>query len=96
VRGEFPQAESLPSLPPVPQSTASSFPPPAPTATSAEREQHRNQEVLHGSMARLGWHGQQLVQYIAQQFGGRRYYQLSPDEVLLLIYRLQNLGAEQP
>jgi hypothetical protein len=96
VWGEFPQAESLPSLPPVPQSTTSSFPPPAPTATSAEREQHRNQEVLHGSMARLGWNGQQLVQYIAQQFGGRRYYQLSPDEVLLLIYRLQNLGTEQP
>jgi hypothetical protein len=31
------------------------------------------------------------VQYIAQQFNGRRYHQLSPDEVMLLIYRLSLL-----
>jgi hypothetical protein len=42
-------------------------------------------------MTRLGWNGQQLLQYIAQQFGGRRYHQLSPDEVTLLIYRLSTL-----
>jgi hypothetical protein len=41
--------------------------------------------------ARLQWQPQDLVQFIAEQFDGRRYHQLSPDEVTLLLYRLSVL-----
>jgi hypothetical protein len=34
------------------------------------------------------------VQFIAEQFGGRRYHQLSPDEVTLLLYRLSVLAVQ--
>jgi hypothetical protein len=47
-------------------------------------------------VARLQWQPQDLVQYIAQQFNGRRYHQLSADEVILLIYRLQDLLSGEP
>jgi hypothetical protein len=42
-------------------------------------------------VTRLQWQPQDLVQYIAEQFGGRRYHQLSSDEVTLLLYRLSTL-----
>jgi hypothetical protein len=60
-------------------------------ATPAEQEHHRNQATIRQSVARLQWQPQDLVQFIAEQFNGRRYHQLSPDEVTLLLYRLSIL-----
>jgi hypothetical protein len=68
-----------------------SFPPPSRIATPEEREQHRHQEAIRRHVARLQWQPHDLVQYIAEQFDGRRYHQLSSDEVTLLLYRLSTL-----
>jgi hypothetical protein len=46
---------------------------------------------MRQAVARLQWQPQDLVQFIAEQFGGRRYHQLNPDEVTLLLYRLSIL-----
>jgi hypothetical protein len=86
VRGEFPQAPA-----PVSLNLQRPLPPPPATATLAEQEHHCNQSAIRQSVARLQWQPQDLVQFIAEQFGGRRYHQLSPDEVTLLLYRLSIL-----
>jgi hypothetical protein len=89
VRGEFPQAQGTPQTPaPALNDLARPLPPPA---TPAEQDHFRNQTTIRRCVARLQWQPQDLVQYIAQQFGGRRYHQLSSDEVMLLIYRLSLL-----
>jgi hypothetical protein len=86
VRGEFPQASAS-----VSNDLKRSLPPLPATATPAEQEHHCNQATIRQSVARLQWQPQDLVQFIAEQFGGRRYHQLSPDEVTLLLYRLSIL-----
>jgi hypothetical protein len=86
VRGEFPQAPA-----PVSNDLKRPLPPPPATATPAEQEHHRNQATIRQSVARLQWQPQDLIQFIAEQFGGRRYHQLNPDEVTLLLYRLSIL-----
>jgi hypothetical protein len=89
VRGEFPQAQGTPqALAPALNDLTRPLPPPA---TPAEQDHHRNQTTIRRCVARLQWQPQDLVQYIAQQFDGRRYHQLSPDEVTLLLYRLSTL-----
>jgi hypothetical protein len=92
VRGEFPQAQAAPQTPaPALNDLACPLPPPA---TPAEQDHHRNQATIRRCVTRLQWQPQDLVQYIAEQFGGRRYHQLSPDEVMLLIYRLSVLAVQ--
>jgi hypothetical protein len=86
VRGEFPQAPD--ALTPALNDLQRPLPPPA---TPAEQDHHRNQTTIRRCVARLQWQPQDLVQYIAQQFDGRRYHQLSADEVTLLLYRLSTL-----
>ncbi|MGD1942286.1 MAG: hypothetical protein ACFB0G_13335, partial [Leptolyngbyaceae cyanobacterium] len=49
----------------------------------------RNQEALRRCLFQLKWGHPQLTQYIAEQFEGRRFYQLTPEEVTLLVYQLQ-------
>jgi hypothetical protein len=91
VRGEFPQAPAAlqtPAQTPALNDLAHPLPPPA---TPAEQDHHRNQITIRQAVARLQWQPQDLVQYIAEQFDGRRYHQLSPDEVTLLLYRLSVL-----
>jgi hypothetical protein len=90
VRGEFPQASAALQTPAL-TDLACPLPPPA---TPAEQDHHRNQATIRRCVTRLQWQPQDLVQYIAEQFGGRRYHQLSPDEVMLLIYRLSVLAVQ--
>jgi hypothetical protein len=93
VRGEFPQASAAlqtPAQAPTPALTDLACPLPPP-ATPAEQDHHCNQITIRRCVTRLQWQPQDLVQYIARQFGGRRYHQLSPDEVMLLVYRLSTL-----
>ena len=71
-----------------------SLPPPSSSATSEEWEHYRNQEILRRCLLRLKWGHAQLAGYIAEQFEGRRFYQLMPDEITLLIYRLQTYLIE--
>ena len=66
-----------------------SLPPPSSSASLEEQERHRNQEALRRCLFQLKWGHPQLTQYIAEQFEGRRFYQLTPEEVTLLVYRLQ-------
>ncbi|MEM6840398.1 MAG: hypothetical protein AAF609_26650, partial [Cyanobacteria bacterium P01_C01_bin.120] len=54
-----------------------------------EWERYRNQESLRRCLFRLRWGHPQLAQFIAEQFEGRRFSQLLPDEVTLLVYRMQ-------
>jgi hypothetical protein len=65
------------------------LPPPLSSASLEEQERYRNQEALRRCLFRLKWGHPQLAQFIAEQFEGRRFYQLMPDEVTLLVYRLQ-------
>jgi hypothetical protein len=90
VRGEFPQASAALQTPAL-NDLARPLPPPA---TPAEQDHHRNQTTIRRCVTRLQWQPQDLVQYIAEQFDGRRYHQLSPDEVMLLIYRLSVLAVQ--
>lgn len=66
-----------------------SLPPPSSSASPEEWERYRNQEALRRCLFRLKWGHPQLAQFIAEQFEGKRFYQLMPDEVMLLLYRLQ-------
>jgi hypothetical protein len=70
------------------------LPLPSSSASLEEWERYRNQEALRRCLFRLKWGHHQLTQFIAEQFEGRRFYQLLPDEVTLLIYRLQIRSME--
>jgi hypothetical protein len=51
-------------------------------------------EVAQGcrrQLQRLGWSAEQLVQFIAEKFDGKRGAQLSDDELILLLYHLQSI-----
>jgi len=72
------------------------LPLPPSSASPEEWERYRNQEALRRCLFRLKWGHAQLAQFIAEQFEGRRFYQLLPDEVTLLIYRLQVRLTESP
>ncbi|MEM9905105.1 MAG: hypothetical protein AAF921_08800, partial [Cyanobacteria bacterium P01_D01_bin.44] len=65
------------------------LPPPSSKASLEEWERYRNQESLRRCLFRLRWGHPQLAQFIAEQFEGRRFSQLLPDEVTLLVYRMQ-------
>jgi hypothetical protein len=39
-------------------------------------------------------HACQLTEYIAEEFGGKRFYQLSSEELMGLMYRLSTLSLE--
>ncbi|MEO1209717.1 MAG: hypothetical protein AAFX78_09260 [Cyanobacteria bacterium J06638_20] len=91
VRGEsldsFPQLAKLEAV--NPDEHYRSLPSPSSSASLEEQERYRNQESLRRCLFRLKWGHPQLAQFIAEQFEGRRFYQLMPDEVTLLVYRLQ-------
>jgi hypothetical protein len=89
VRGEFPQPAKPDAV--SPDEHYRPLPPLSSSASLEEQECYRNQEVLRRCLFRLKWRHPQLAQFIAEQFEGRRFYQLAPDEVTLLIYRLQIL-----
>jgi len=99
VRGEEPRFPQPPPPAPVapdvlnPAQHYRPLPPPSSSSAPEEWERYRNQESLRRCLFRLQWGHQQLAQYIAEQFDGKRFYQLMPDDVMLLIYRLQNLSS---
>lgn len=51
-------------------------------------------EVCHRQAERLGWTAVQMGQFIADQFEGKRRWQLSDDELMTLLYRLQALEVD--
>ena len=65
------------------------LPPLHPLASPEEQERHQNQEALRQCIFQLKWTHQQLSQYIAEQFGGRRFCHLSSEEVTMLVYSLR-------
>ena len=67
------------------------LPPLHPSALPEEQERHRNQEALRQCVFQLQWTHQQLSQYIVDQFEGQQFYQLTPEEVIMLIYCLRTL-----
>jgi hypothetical protein len=67
------------------------LPPLAPSASPQERDRYVIQTTLRQCTFRLGWGYPQLQRYIAEQFHGRRFYQLGADDITRLIDRLQTL-----
>ncbi|MEB3290407.1 MAG: hypothetical protein VKI82_10860 [Leptolyngbya sp.] len=50
--------------------------------------------TCHRQAERLGWTAVQMGQFIADQFEGKRRWQLSDDELMTLMYRLQALESD--
>lgn len=48
-------------------------------------------QVCQRQLQRLGWGAEQLVQFIAEKFNGKRRAQLRDDELFLLLYYLQSI-----
>jgi hypothetical protein len=94
VRGEqlsFPQVESpiLRLAAPSPSSTVQ-VPSPSPSGIDAEQD-----DIIRGIQAqvrRLNWTIEEISQFISHRFDGKRRYQLSYDELVLLLYYLQTQG----
>ena len=73
------------------------LPPLAPSASPEERDRYVIQTTLRQCAFQLGWGYPQLQRYIAEQFHGRRFYQLGADDITRLIDRLQTLTlSRQP
>lgn len=51
-------------------------------------------EICHRQAERLGWTAVQMGQFMADQFEGKRRWQLSDDELMTLLYRLQGLEGD--
>jgi hypothetical protein len=51
-------------------------------------------DICHRQAERLGWTAVQMGQFIADQFEGKRRWQLSDDELMTLLYRLQALEGD--
>lgn len=51
-------------------------------------------DICHRQAERLGWTAIQMGQFIADQFEGKRRWQLSNDELMTLLYRLQALEVD--
>jgi hypothetical protein len=51
-------------------------------------------EVCQRQAERLGWTAVQMGQFISDQFEGKRRWQLSDDELMTLLYRLQALESD--
>jgi hypothetical protein len=95
VRGEasrFPQGRSPEHL--LYDSHYRSLLPLPPTASAEERDRYEHQAALRQCLFRLQWGHTQLTEYIAEQFSGKRFYQLSSEEMMCLIYRLSTLSLE--
>ena len=71
------------------------LPPLSRSATAEERECYDNQVALRQCLFELQWDTLQVVQYIAEQFEGKWFYQLTSEEVVMLIYRLRLLEEER-
>ncbi|HEY9879631.1 MAG TPA: hypothetical protein V6D29_14330, partial [Leptolyngbyaceae cyanobacterium] len=49
---------------------------------------------IQNQIQRLGWKPAQVINFIADQFNGRRRSQLQDDELTALLYYLQNVGSD--
>jgi hypothetical protein len=61
---------------------------PRPTGLDADQD-----EVIRGIQAQvrsLSWTIEEVTEFIASRFDGKRRYQLNNDELLLLLYYLRN------
>jgi hypothetical protein len=64
-----------------------------PSATPEERTVHDLKEAYRQCVFKLRWSKPQRDAYIAEQFAGKRFYQLTVDEMMLLIYQLRCQSA---
>ena len=90
VRGDasrFPQPTSRDSI--IYQQHYSPLPPPPASSSEEEQVMHRNREALRHCLFQLKWRYPHLTEYVAEQFGGLRPYQLSAEHFTLLVYRLR-------
>ncbi|MFK8185520.1 MAG: hypothetical protein AB8B99_19260 [Phormidesmis sp.] len=96
VRGENrsfsqPKPPILRLVPPATSST-SALEPPSYSGIDAEQD-----EVIRGIQAQvrsLNWTMEEISQFIASRFDGKRRYQLKHDELLLLLYHLRTTSSE--
>jgi hypothetical protein len=95
VRGDqlsFPQVE----LPVLRQPSSSALPrsqQPVPVhyGSGIDAEQDEVIRAIQSQVRSLDWTLKEISEFIANRFAGKRRYQLSHDELLLLLYHLQNL-----
>jgi hypothetical protein len=67
-----------------------SFPqPPQPPSALAPEDLGEVIAEIQAQFRRLGWDPQQVVQFIAEHFNGKRRSQLSDDDLVALLYRLR-------
>ena len=64
----------------------------SPRATQEERAVYELKEAYRQCVFKLRWSKQQRDAYIAEQFKGKRFYQLTTDELMLLVYQLRCWG----
>ncbi|HEY9881660.1 MAG TPA: hypothetical protein V6D29_24630 [Leptolyngbyaceae cyanobacterium] len=53
------------------------------------------EEGIRHQVRRLGWAGQQICQFIAEKFAGRRRSQLQDDDLMLLLYYLEDIAFRE-
>ena len=66
-----------------------------PSASPEELAAHQMREAYRQCVFKLRWSKPQRDAYVAQHFGGKRFYQLTPDEVAMLVYRLRVLLIDE-
>jgi len=93
VRGEqprFPQIE-----PPILRLVPLPAPPNAETSpTGLDAEQDSIIQGIQAQVRALNWTMEEISQFIANRFDGKRRYQLTHDELVLLLYHLRILSSE--
>ena len=91
VRGEqasFPQVER-PKLRLVSQSNLPQLPP----TSGIDPEQDEVIQAIQCQVRSLGWTLDEIQAFIANKFGGKHRYQLSHDELTLLLYYLRGIST---
>ncbi|MEM9090984.1 MAG: hypothetical protein AAGC93_19850 [Cyanobacteria bacterium P01_F01_bin.53] len=102
VRGEkklsFPQTKSVlrlvPLIPKAKSSPQSSSMPSSVSSSGISAEQDEVIRQIQNQVRSLNWTMEEISQFIASRFDGKRRYQLSHDELLLLLYYLRTLSSE--
>lgn len=94
----FPQVELPKTEPPTlclarpsPSHLSQSAPPQSPPRPGIDPEQDEVIQAIQHQLRSLDWTIEDASEFIATRFDGKRRYQLSYDELLLLLYHLRNL-----
>ena len=97
-RRRFPQARppALQPISPILKSSLHSSSVPSASVSNSGGISAEQDEVIRGIQAQmrsLNWTMEEISQFIANCFGGKRRYQLDDDELLMLLYHLRNFAS---